>query len=123
MDVKEFRIGNIVNYQLGVSIYQGVITSLSSDNRMAVDNKLSLKTGNWIGAPLTENILNDAGFKKEHSMDDTFTLGDIGLAIVAGDTNQYQLIIKGKCINRIIKFIHELQNICIDFGKELKIKL
>jgi len=125
MDAKELRIGNLLNYQASMSVKQGMVTSISK-NKISIDDSFAIKLNSQFIYPivLTEVMLIDLGFKKECQMDDTFILGHIGMAVVAGDSNQFQLAIKGKCIIRIIKFLHELQNVWQALtGEELEIKI
>lgn len=140
IDIKELRIGNIVNYleddcNRSASCKRGIITSLTP--KKAIINGTGIKYCNLLPINLDEKILQDIGF--EH---DSYLIGDfsdmfrykndsislcIGInhfnkRIISYDMEEYG---ESECITEIIcTSLHELQNCYFAItNKELEINL
>jgi len=116
--VNELRMGNLVNWQVASSIYQGEITSIST-NVVVVDHKSSFKVNSEDEyyhinpIPLTEDWLLKFGFK-------TFKKDWSKKSFIVHSRKRGFII--RKSIPQI-EYVHQLQNIYFALtGEELIIK-
>jgi hypothetical protein len=135
----ELKIGNILNWQVGKSIMQGVVTSISTES-IVIDHKTTFKTRSesdtyrLIPIPLTEEWLLKFGFLKiKHQ----FNMNDGSLCEhweLNGNDKRWLLYYSTQnfAFNepklyylhlRHNKYVHQLQNLYFALtGTELEIK-
>jgi len=135
MKATELRIGNILNYQIGSSIEQGIVTAISH-KIIVIDYKTNYKTdtnpdyeNNYrlIPIPLTEEWLLKFGF--EIRRDHWYWLGNY-FAIVNEPAYKeqeeywvWQVYDEGGVDMPHFKYVHQLQNLYFALtGEELTIK-
>jgi len=64
---KELRINNIINWQIGKTILQGIVTSVSV-NRIVINHKSSVKPSNCYGVFLSQEWLTKFGLEHEDEL-------------------------------------------------------
>lgn len=109
----ELRIGNLVNYTIAKSTFQGKITAITT-NRLVVD-KVTSKFMNVEGVLLDDEWLKKIGFIKNCSVYELKT-----------DFNEMEFFNTGELrfinwtckISINIKYVHELQNLYFGLTRE-----
>ena len=118
IDKKDLMIGNYLKCEDNGSIFDLTIDIFCDKN---FQNHLSCGDINPI--PLTEEIFLKCGFEQVDIFAE-YRKGSITLGLVAGNENQWQLMINGVCTSVILNHLHGLQNVYKIFEKqELDIKL
>ena len=118
MKAEELRIGNIVNWQLGKTIKQGIITTVSPPI-VVIDHSIKVKDCNLFDVFLTEEWLIKFGFERVQHDVRYFRHGSLRLKTHS----------KGYFFNYVIsrtyiQYVHQLQNLYFALtGEELKINL
>jgi len=138
MNKNELRIGNIVNYQISTSVFQGEVMAITK-NRVVVD-KLTLKFMTIEPIPLTEEWLIKLGFEKLREYDDGENIIiQYGKSIIVGnDEHDEKLVISfpfkhceigdyqdgySYVLDITIDYVHQLQNLYFSLtGDELTIQ-
>jgi hypothetical protein len=112
MKANDLRWGNLVNYTIEKSTFQGKITAITK-NRLGVD-KVNYKFINVEAIPITEEWLIKLGFKKRNERLFTLNYFEIHMVNKLLYFESYKLI--------PLYFIHQLQNIYfISEGVELEL--
>lgn len=111
MKIEELRIGNLVNYNISNSLFQGKVTAITK-NRLVVD-KVTSKFMNVYGIELSDELLLKFGFDK------------IGFQFIKDGIELFpirDLYYRGNFpIKSDIKFVHQLQNLYFALtGSELQ---
>jgi len=136
MKANELRIGNIINYHINKSYYQGIIRAIMDrctivtfyDTIYGGKNGI-YKTIKWKVVdpiPLTEEWLTKFGFHKTAEDDFDKTFGDIDQISIRSNklyvTDKFGVYLNPKRI-AIIQYVHQLQNLYFALtGEELTIK-
>jgi hypothetical protein len=120
MKIEELRIGNYLGYQIGHSIHQGVVTTISK-NKITIDHKYFKITSEYISPiPITAGSLEKFGksISNRYSYrDGYYYFSPLYLS------DEFKLCIEdyhGNCMfetGLTIKYIHQLQNLFYDITK------
>ena len=126
MKANELMTGNIINWQLGHTIKQGVVTTISPPI-VVIDHSIKIKEVNLIGIPLTEEWLVKFGFDRVGEWIGIDFNPRMGIRFYNGnsaecDITQDDKFIAFKC--GFIQYVHQLQNLYFALtGEELNIQL